>query len=170
MLLGAFAIGTLPTLLGVSWFGSLATLKQRSFRLITGALLFLFALGQVDGGLTVLGAPMTLGGLANRVWVTTVAFVAPHPVQAQEQLVKMTVANGMFSPNRFVIRQGVPVRWEVNGVDLGGCASTLLAPTLGIRKDLLFGANTILFTPKQTGEIPFSCSVGAIRGSFTVVP
>lgn len=170
LLLGAFAIGTLPTLLGVSWFGSLATLKQRSFRLVTGAILFLFALGQVDGGLTVLGAPMTIGGLANHAWVTTVAFVIPHPAQAQEQVVKMTVANGMFSPNRFVIHQGVPVRWEVNGVDLGGCASTLLAPTLGIRKDLLFGANTILFTPRQTGEIPFSCSVGAIRGSFTVVP
>lgn len=170
LLLGAFAFGTLPTLLGVSWFGSLATLKQRSFRLVTGAILFLFALGQVDGGLTVLGAPMTLGGLANRVWINTVAFVVPPTAQAQEQLVKMDVARGMFSPNRFVIHQGVPVRWEVNGVDLGGCASTLLAPTLGIRRDLQFGANTILFTPKQTGEIPFSCSIGAIRGSFTVVP
>lgn len=168
-LLGAFALGTLPTLLGVSFFGSAAALQQRSFRLASGALLFLFALGQTDGALTVLGSPITLGGLTTRAWTSVLANVLPQPVEAQEQLVRMTVARGAFSPNRFVVRRGVPVRWEVNGVDLAGCASTLVVPTLGVRRDLFLGQNTILFTPKEKGEIPFSCSLGMIRGSFTVV-
>jgi sulfite exporter TauE/SafE/copper chaperone CopZ len=169
LFLGAFALGTLPTLLGVTFFGSAAALKQRAFRLVSGAILLLFSITQVDGGLTVLGAPLTIEGAAARLWTTTIASVMPTPVEAQEQVVRMTVAYGTFSPNRFVIRRGIPVRWEVKGLDISGCASTLIAPTLGLRQDLILGSNTISFTPKEKGEIPFSCSMGMIRGSFTVV-
>ena len=169
LFLGAFALGTLPTLLGVTFFGSAAALKQRALRLMSGAILVLFAITQVDGGLTVLGAPLTIEGAVTRLWTTAITSVMPTPVEAQEQVVRMTVAYGTFSPNRFVIRRGIPVRWEVKGLDISGCASTLIAPTLGLRQDLILGSNTISFTPKEKGEIPFSCSMGMIRGSFTVV-
>lgn len=169
MLLGAFAVGTLPTLLGITFFGSAAALKQRAFRGVSGAVLLLFAINQFDGGLTVLGSSMTLQGALARTWSTSIAFVMPRPVEAREQIIRMTVAYGAFSPNRFTVQKGIPVRWEVSGVDISGCASTLVAPTLGIRRDLTLGSNTISFTPKEKGEIPFSCSMGMIRGSFTVV-
>lgn len=168
LLLVAFAIGTLPVLLGVTWFGSTATLKHRLLRLATGAALTLVAIGQMDGGLTVLGSPITpttiLGSLTSRV-----ATVEPIPAaNAQEQIVKMTVASGTYQPRNLRVKKGVPVRWEIDGKDVGGCASSIVVPTYGISKGLVPGLNVINFTPKTTGTIPFSCGMGMIRGSFTV--
>lgn len=168
LLLVAFALGTLPVLLGVTWFGSAATLKHRALRLATGAALALVAIGQIDGGLTVLGSPITpstiLGSLTTRV-----ATVEPIPAaNAQEQVVKMTVAYGAYQPRNLRIKKGVPVRWEIDGQDVGGCASSIVVPTYRISRALTPGLNVITFTPTTAGTIPFSCGMGMIRGSFTV--
>jgi sulfite exporter TauE/SafE len=168
LLLGAFAIGTAPVLVGISLFGSGVSVKTPWLRLATGAMLFLFAFGQIDGGLTVLGSPFTFAGTGQQI----LSMVMPTalPAQAQEQVVQMTVAGGAFSPNRFTVRRGVPVLWAVEGEDISGCASTLISPRLGITRALSHGTNVIRFTPNESGTIPFSCSMGMIRGSFNVIP
>lgn len=160
-----FALGTLPVLVGVSLFGSMAYLQGRTVQLATGGMLALFSLAQIDGGLTVLGSPVTFEGMLARVsGALTIA-----PVQAEEQIVSMRVAYGAFTPNRFILKKGVPVRWEIDGVDVSGCANTIVVPTLGINQSLVQGPNLIRFTPSRSGTIPFSCSMGMIRGSFQVV-
>jgi len=167
LLMAAFAVGTLPVLLGLTIFGSAATLKYRSARIAAGAMLAIFAIGQIDGGLTVLGSPVTFTSLASRV--SSGAMNAAIPAaNAEEQVVHMTVAYGTYQPKILSIKKGVPVRWEIDGKDISGCANSIVAPTLGIRKDLVPGLNVIQFTPKEKGTIPFSCSMGMIRGSFTV--
>ncbi|MCK9361357.1 sulfite exporter TauE/SafE family protein [Patescibacteria group bacterium] len=166
LMLGAFALGTAPVLVGLSWYGQRWSGRSRILQLATGAALVLFAVGQLDGGLTVLGSPVTFSGLLNRAFIAAV----PIPVaQAEEQVVQMTVEYGAFSPNRFVIRKDVPVLWAVEGKDVSGCASTLISPRLGISRQLSLGTTIIKFTPKQAGEVPFSCGMGMIRGSFQVV-
>lgn len=169
ILLSVFALGTLPVLAGISTFGSLAALRQRSLRLVTGAFLILFAFGQVDGGLTVLGSSFTFHGSFAQAQTALVDAIRPLPVQAQEQIVNMTVGYGAFTPNHFTIKAGIPVRWRVNGVDISGCASTIVSPKIGLTRDLHLGLNEIQFTPREAGVIPFSCSMGMIRGSFVVV-
>lgn len=167
LFLGAFAIGTAPVLVGISFFGSSVSVKTPWLKLATGALLFVFAISQLDGGLTVLGSPFTFGSSVELV-ASSLGFGIPV-AQAQEQVVQMTVAGGAFSPNRFTVKRGVPVLWAVEGEDVSGCASTLISPRLGITRTLARGTNIIRFTPKESGSIPFSCSMGMIRGSFTVV-
>lgn len=166
LMLGAFAFGTAPVLLGLSWYGQRWSGKSRLLQLATGAILVFFAIGQLDGGLTVLGSPVTLSGLANRVLV---AIMPISPAQAEEQVVQMTVEYGAFAPSRITIRKNVPVLWAVEGKDVSGCASTLVSPRLGISRRLALGTTVIKFTPKQSGEIPFSCGMGMIRGSFQVI-
>lgn len=168
LMMGAFALGTLPVLLGVTLFSSGTILRHRAVQLVTGALLIMFALGQFDGGLTVLGSRFTLSGFLAQGLSWFGEKTVPT-VSAREQVISMTVAYGAFTPNRFVVRRGIPVIWQIEGVDIAGCADTILAPTLGIRKSLQLGANEIQFTPKNIGSIPFSCSMGMIRGSFQVV-
>ncbi len=164
-LLGAFALGTLPVLAGIGLYGSSIRSGGRGLQLATGGMLALFALAQLDAGLTVLGSPVTIEGTLSSL----AGSVQVAPVQAQEQIVSMRVAYGTFTPSRFVIKKGVPVRWDVDGVDISGCASSIVAPTIGVNQSLILGANTIRFTPSHTGTIPFSCSMGMIRGSFQVV-
>lgn len=169
LMMTAFALGTLPVLFGITAFGSLAAFKNRALKLAAGAFLFFFAFGQIDGGLTVLGSPMTFGGFANRVFQGTAELASATPANAQEQSVSMEVGYGRFSPDRFTIKKGVLVRWEVKGVDISGCASTLISPKLGVSQSLALGMNVIQFTAKESGVIPFSCGMGMIRGSFNVV-
>ncbi len=112
---------------------------------------------------------MTLAGFGQQLVASLTQATTIPAAQAQEQVVQMTVAYGTYSPSRFTLRKNVPVRWEINGVDVGGCADSIIAPSVGIRRDLQPGLNIIQFTPKRSGAIPFSCGMGMIRGSFTVV-
>lgn len=171
IMMGAFAIGTLPVLAGISTFGRFASLKHPIIRLTIGAILVIFAFGQIDGGLTVLGSRITPGGLLSGV---AQAFATPTDTQAQnttdqgEQVVRMTVAYGAYQPKNLTIKAGVPVRWEIDGKDVSGCANSIIIPSLGIEKKLVKGKNVITFTPTKPGTLPFSCGMGMIRGSFTV--
>lgn len=165
MFMLAFALGTLPVLLGISFFGSVLAHRLRPLQLAAGAMLVFFSIGQFDGGLTVLGSPITIEGAVSGL----AGLVMPAPASAHEQIISMRVAYGVFTPNRFVIKRGVPVRWEIDGLDIAGCANTIVAPTIGINQSLVQGPNLVRFTPAKTGTIPFSCSMGMIRGSFTVI-
>lgn len=168
-MMGAFALGTLPALVGITAFGGSQLLKGRAFRLAAGAVLTIFALGQIDGALTVFGSTFTLAGFGQRVITGATQVTSIPAAQAQEQLVQMTVQYGTYTPRNFVLKKNVPVRWEINGVDVGGCADTITAPSIGITRRLQPGLNLIQFTPNRSGTIPFSCGMGMIRGSFTVV-
>ncbi len=168
LMMGAFAFGTLPVLAGVSSVGSTRRgAATAPLRLASGAILILFAFGQVDGGLTVLGSPITPGTVLASL--TSSASGTIPAANAQEQVINMTVAYGTYQPKNLTVRKGIPVRWQIDGKDVSGCASTLVVPTLGIKKDLTPGLNIVRFTPKQVGTIPFSCGMGMIRGSFTVI-
>lgn len=167
LIMGAFALGTLPVLAGLSAFGSAAALKHRAVRLATGAVLSLFAFGQIDGGLTVLGSSVTPGTLLASLTGQAAEQAIPA-ANAQEQVARMTVAYGTYQPRNLTVKKGIPVRWEIDGQDVSGCASTLIAPVLDLRLNLSPGMNIVRFTPLSTGTIPFSCGMGMIRGSFTV--
>ncbi len=168
LMMGAFAFGTMPVLLGITAVGGSRLVGTRAFRLAAGAILLVFALGQIDGGLTVFGSPYTLAGFGQQLLASAGKTFTIEKAQAEEQVVRMTVAYGAFSPSRLTIKKNIPVRWEVNGVDISGCASTIIAPSVGISRALSKGLNVITFTPKRIGTIPFSCSMGMIRGSFVV--
>ena len=85
------------------------------------------------------------------------------------QVVRMGAGYEGYVPNHFTIVAGKPVRWEVDGTNATGCISVLVSRPLGIQQLLTRGVNVVEFTPKEPGEIPFSCSMGMYRGSFTVL-
>ncbi len=169
LMMGAFALGTLPALAGITAFGGSKLLKGRAFRLAAGAVLTIFALGQIDGALTVFGSTFTFAGLGQQFAASATQATTIPAAQAQEQVVQMTVQYGTYSPSRITVRKNIPVRWEINGVDVGGCADTIVAPSIGVSRRLARGLNIVQFTPNRSGAIPFSCGMGMIRGSFTVV-
>jgi plastocyanin domain-containing protein len=86
-----------------------------------------------------------------------------------EQVVRMAQGNSGYSPNNFTITLGKPVKWIINSTAPYTCSSSILMPAYGINKSLTSGENIITFTPTAAGTIPFSCSMGMYRGSFTVV-
>lgn len=166
LFLVAFALGTLPVLYGITMAASRAMLQNKTLRFAAGAVMFFFALGQINGGLTLLNSPITLDTFFAR---TDAVAASTLTAQETEQVVKMDVLSSGYSPDSFTLHKGVPVRWEINGVDVGGCTNEIVSQPLGIDQPLHKGLNVITFTPTQTGTVRFACGMGMVRGTFNVI-
>lgn len=160
ILMFAFALGTLPMLLGLTTFASKAKLSHPYMRIFAGAMLFLFAVGQLESAATIFGM-----GLPNVS--ASPAVVANTDVT--EQTVDMIVSAFEYKPASFTVKKGVPVHWQIYARESSGCTSTLISRELGINKKLIRGMNDITFVAKRTGTIAFSCGMGMVKGSINVI-
>lgn len=169
--MGVFALGTAPGLLGVG--GLTSVVKGGAARLFfktAGVVVILLALFNVSNGLNLLGiSPNVLG-------VFTTNASAQGGIQDPNvklvngvQEVRMIQDSSGYSPNKFTIKKGVPVKWIVTSKDVYTCAASIVSQQLGIRKGLELGENIFEFTPTETGTIRFSCTMGMYTGSFNVV-
>ncbi len=155
-----FALGTMPALLSVSAFSSFihGTMK-RMFMRVAGALIILIALLNVKAG-------VVLSGIDVKAWLpseTAVGTVAETNVEIVngKQIARMAVRGLEYTPSSFTVKKGIPVEWQVDGREAGGCGRFIVMPALRIQQ-LLEGESvtTITFTPTQTGRLAFSCPMG----------
>jgi len=61
------------------------------------------------------------------------------------------------------------VRWMINGKELNECNRGIIVPQYGIKVMLHPSLQTVEFTPKEAGIVPWSCWMGMIPGSFIVI-
>ena len=78
------------------------------------------------------------------------------------------MGNG-YEPNRFTIRKGIPVRWEIDGTTPYSCSNTVVIPSLRIGARLTIGPNIVEFTAPKIGRLAFSCAMGMYNGYFDVI-
>lgn len=162
--LGVFALGTTPGILGIG--GLTSVIKGGSSKIFfktAGVIVMLLALFNVSNGLNLLGiksvfAQNKTGSVDKNVKIVNGV-----------QVVKMTQKTNGYTPNKFTIKKGVPVKWIVTSESIYSCASSIVSQQLGIRASLKLGENVFEFTPTQTGTIRFSCSMGMYTGQFNVV-
>ncbi|MBG0801539.1 sulfite exporter TauE/SafE family protein [Methylocystis sp. H4A] len=168
-----FGVGTLPVMLA---FGALTTVLSGAVthRLLTASGVIVVALGAVmiNRGLILTGSGADLASL-------TTSWRSPAPVERVQpqqdsaapktQTIEME-ANGLgFTPTRFTLLRGVPVKWVINATQVTTCNNRILVPSLKLEFDVKPGRQTIEFTPEKTGVIPWSCWMGMLRGEFVVV-
>jgi sulfite exporter TauE/SafE/copper chaperone CopZ len=168
LVMGTFALGTAPGLLGIGGITSAVKgMFAKRFFKFAGLLVIFFALFNITNGYNLTGwqwqgksDPTPSGNIAT-----------PDASLKQEnnvQVVNMKqLANG-YSPNKFTIKKGIPVKWVINSEEPYSCASSLVIPKLGITKKLVRGENIIEFTPTEAGTLKFSCSMGMFTGAFNV--
>ena len=89
-------------------------------------------------------------------------------IENGQQIINMDVISGGYSPNYFIVKKGIPVKWIVSGKNVFGCQGYFVVPKLGISKALAEGDNIFEFTPTETGFINFSCGMGMYRGRIEV--
>jgi hypothetical protein len=121
----------------------------------------------------VLGVLMFSRGL-NLSGIST-AYAAPGSgntatIQGNVQLVSTSMAGGRYSP--IVVQKGIPVVWTIkaNRQDLNGCNGQLTVPAYNIQKQLVPGDNVIKFTPAAAGTIAYTCWMGMVSSTISVVP
>ncbi len=161
LLMGAFALGTAPGLLGI---GGLSSVMRGSagkmFFKVAGVAVIALAVFNLRGGFNVTGWSIPIWSNEPGTATTVIDGV---------QIVRMEQYSYGYRPAAFMIKRNVPVRWIIDSTNSNSCASSLRVPTLKISRTLSPGENIIEFTPTKTGQIRFTCSMGMYTGSFTVV-
>ncbi len=164
-IMGVFALGTAPGLLGVGGLTSLVRgAGARKFFKFAGVLVVVLAVVNIGNGYRLTG-----WDIFGSSGAATASATPDVEVVEGVQVVRMVEHASGYRPRQFTIRRGVPVKWIIDAQAPSSCAASLISPKIGVRRLLKKGENIIEFTPSELGEIKFSCSMGMYTGSFIVV-
>ncbi|MCI1956597.1 MAG: sulfite exporter TauE/SafE family protein [Oscillospiraceae bacterium] len=156
-----FGLGTLPLMFAFGAVSSFLSAKftHRMMR-VSAALVMVLGLFMVGRGFTLSGA--SIGASAASAKNSAV-------VSGNIQQITTSFDNGYYVP--ITVKQGVPVRWtiRVTDADLNGCNNPVTIPAYGIQKKLVPGDNVVEFLPKESGTISYTCWMGMIHSTITVV-
>ncbi len=85
------------------------------------------------------------------------------------QIVESTLSSGRYPA--ITVQANTPVKWTITAPDgsINGCNYKVLIPEYNISYEFQPGENMIEFTPTKTGKVAYSCWMGMIRSSITVV-
>ncbi|MBI2439554.1 MAG: sulfite exporter TauE/SafE family protein [Candidatus Moranbacteria bacterium] len=162
LVMGVFALGTAPGLLGIG--GAAAAVKGATrgfFFKVAGIIVVLLGVFNVQNGQVLVGLGSDEQKEKN--------IAGENSFLQEPQIIRVTQkANGYF-PNQLTVKKGQPVKLIVDSQESYSCAVSFVAPRAGIRKVLSPGENVFEFVPDKTGQIPFSCSMGMYRGVINVV-
>jgi hypothetical protein len=103
----------------------------------------------------------------------------PPPFEVQTnadgvQEFNLTITPGGFTPMRFSVKKGIPVKLHFRALGQVGCGNTLIIPidqqnmaalTLESSEDI----KVLEFTPEVAGDINFHCTTNCYRGIMTVI-
>lgn len=116
---------------------------------------------------------VNLIGVAGIAWIVWyfwlyrregVAVVETGGVQEVQIKVK-----GGYDPDVIVVKPGKPVRLHFNRQESSLCSEMVIFEKIDKSARLPEGETvTIEFTPEETGEIPFQCRMGMLRGKVIV--
>ncbi len=89
-------------------------------------------------------------------------------VVAGVQEVAITVKGG-YDPDTIRVKMGTPVRLNFTRVEASMCSEMVVFDGLDRSAKLPEGETVAIeFTPEATGEIPFQCQMGMLRGKILV--
>lgn len=169
LIMGIFALGTTPGLLGIG--GLTSVLKgafAKRFFAFTGVLVISLAFFNIANGYNLTGLKKPFSSSSSNGATQVGADPSVKLVNGVQEVRMDQLTNG-YSPNKFTVQKGIPVKWIVNSKGSGSCSSSILMPKYNIQTFLSPGENIINFTPTDSGDVRFSCSMGMYGGKFQVV-
>ena len=173
LIMGAFALGTVPMLLFIGLssvkFSSKPHLAER-FSKVAGFLVLFFALFNILNQMAVLGfSGINLN--QNQAQISGVGQNDLPPIVDGKQVIKMVASGSGDSPNYFRVKAGIPVRWEITAGNSLGCNGAIISTNLfSDTINLTPGQLSVKeFNPSTPGVYGFSCTMGMIRGTIEVI-
>ena len=170
-MLFVFGLGTLPVLLGFGYLTSFVSAKATNKILkASGTIVIILGLVMVNRGLSLTGTGYDVNSMLTGRFITNVdANEDEIEMENGYQIIRMNVDRYGWSPEKFVLKKGIPVKWIITTSELNGCNKGISVPKLNLEFDNIMGEQIIEFTPNEVGKIPFSCWMGMIPGVFVVV-
>lgn len=170
VVLSAFALGTAPALLALGFAsGSTEGVAGKILFRFAGALVVILGVWNISNGLSVAGYPISIPRPTSAIGAMQKDAISLLQDDGS-QVINVEVTWAGYSPDRFILKAGVPAVINVYGEAAQGCGGIFTIPRLGVRRSLTPTKPTrIAFTPTELGTYPFACSMGMLRGSFDVI-
>jgi heme/copper-type cytochrome/quinol oxidase subunit 2 len=174
MIMGAFALGTVPMLffIGLSSvkFSAKPHLAER-FSKVAGFLVLFFALFNISNQMAVLGFTGINFNQAPAQVSSAPSEDGLPPIVNGKQVIQMTAGGSGDSPNYFKVKAGIPVDWEITASNSLGCNGAIISASLfdGTINLVPGQVSKKEFTPQTAGKFGFSCTMGMIRGTIEVI-
>lgn len=172
-----FSLGTVPLMFGLGALSSVLSKRFTRKAMTVGAVLVvvlgmsMFTQGWALSGFTM---PELLPQAAQQSAQTPaekdiVGGDTGTTIENGVQLVASTLAPGKYPA--ITVQAGIPVRWTINAPErsINGCNNRIFIPEYNIEYAFQPGENVIEFTPERTGKFQYSCWMGMIRSTITVV-
>lgn len=163
-----FSLGTVPLMFGLGAFSTVMG-KKFAHRVMTAGAVLVVVLG-----LSMFSQGWSLSGFAAPGLTENSADAKKDEgnqtkVENGVQIVNSTLSSGRY-PN-IEVTVGTPVKWTINAPQgsINGCNNRMIIRTYDIEYSFKTGENVIEFTPTKTGRFQYTCWMGMIRGSITVV-
>jgi len=171
--MGLFAIGTTPGLLGI---GALASAVKgsfaKSFFRFFGVAVVMLAFYNIANGLNLMGYHVSIQNQPGTSSVTNQQTVGAVTETKNGQVLATTfTVSGDINPSIFNVEVGKPYILEVDAKENGqGCMSTIMIP--GIYKNPLLikkGKMQLPFTIDKPGTYQITCAMGIPRGTINAI-
>lgn len=170
-----FGLGTTIPLLGFGVFaGAISGSLTRKIVKFSGVVVIILGLVMLNRGLALSGSGYDIKSIGTKI--TEGVGVKNNPTASDAtvkmengyQIIEMDVTASGWSPDKFVLKTGVPVKWRINAIEITNCNKAIQVPAYNLKFDLKPGLQEIEFTPTKAGVIPWSCWMGMIPGTFIV--
>lgn len=163
-----FSLGTVPLMFGIGALSSVLTKKFTHKVMTVGAVLVVVL------GLSMFSQGWSLSGFSLSALTPKGSDSAPagdNQAKTEDgvQIVNSTLSSGKYPA--ITVQAGTPVKWIINAPQgsINGCNNRIFIQEYNIEYQFKTGENVIEFTPTETGRFSYSCWMGMIRGSITVV-
>ncbi|GHT70935.1 heavy metal-associated domain-containing protein [Spirochaetia bacterium] len=176
-----FSMGTVPLMFGIGTLGSfLSGAKGHDFSrrvmkvgaiIITVMGMTMFTYGWGLAGLSfnfVDKAVAAINPLASKTGGAGDGAFVPV-IENGVQIINSTLSGGRYPA--ITVQQGIPVKWIINAPagSINGCNNRMIVREYGIEHRFTPGENLVEFTPTKSGKFSYSCWMGMIRSSITVI-
>ena len=158
-----FSVGTVPLMFG---FGAISSFLSGKF---TRNMMKVSAVLVMILGIIMLNRGLSLSGINVVAYAAPASSVNVAKVVSNVQQITTKLEPGSYPT--ITVKKGIPVKWNIkaDAKNLNGCNETLIIPKYNIEKNLVPGDNIIKFTPKEEGNVSYSCWMGMIRGNIKVI-
>ncbi|MDR0330243.1 MAG: sulfite exporter TauE/SafE family protein [Chitinispirillales bacterium] len=166
-----FCLGTVPLMFGLGAFSAIAGKKSSRKVMAAGAVMVAVL------GLCMLSQSWNLFGLtgvggvplASAARQNSAAPLVDFAIDRGPQIVNSTLRS--FSYPSITVEANRPVKWIIDAPpgSINGCNDRIFIREYGIEYKFQPGENVVEFTPSKVGKIPYTCWMGMIPGTITVV-
>jgi uncharacterized protein len=174
LIMFTFVLGTSPVFFTIGYFvAKLGERFKKKFLTIVAFFIIFLAVFNLNNALALSGNPVSVEDITNGVKCTILSSTCDNTNNVSQPTVEkqtIEITSSGYSPSEFSIKKGQKATVTLRNQGTQGCIQAFTIPAFNIQEVVPAGTTKIItIEPRETGDIPFMCSMGMYRGVIHVL-